>query len=432
MNVEIDENSTERPERALGSKCGVVSRIQLLLPERPEETLTSNVQTTSLVETLPLELDRQPQLGIGGKGRTIKDMLFTSVGEFAERYCLHWPAEYVGEEVLEASYADLRERGVPALDPKYVDVYNDQSAERAGFRCFDSDSQVKWIPGRNLVTGETLYLPTELVVLVAQARSDEKPYYFTTSNGCACGSSLPFALLESLYEVIERDAIMRSWYAEEPPTRIDLDDWPKLRRRKETFETDYVSCTVVEFETEVDVHVAGVLRVDERDRLPKFLLSAGADIDFESAVMSALEEAKQGERVLKSSVAYQEYDNDIDIQHVYNLDDNLKYYVRPENFGDVEFLFEGPTRRVAKTDETTAFADAETPEKLRACVESLDVVGARPIALDLTLPDVRELGMHVTKVYVPELVDLMLPSMPSVDHPRFDGVKLNPNGHPFP
>ncbi len=60
-----------------------------------------------------------------------------------------------------------------------------------------------------------------------------------------------------------------------------------------------------------------------------------------------------------------------------------------------------------------------------------------PLYLDMTAPEISELGLHVTKVLVPELVQLSLPSYPFLQNPRFysfipRGSGINPYPHPLP
>jgi len=71
--------------------------------------------------------------------------------------------------------------------------------------------------------------------------------------------------------------------------------------------------------------------------------------------------------------------------------------------------------------------------RFSTCIKKLKKLGWHFLTLDLTLPDVEECGFYVTKVLIPELVQLSLPSYPFFAHPRYKkfGIK-NKLPHPLP
>jgi ribosomal protein S12 methylthiotransferase accessory factor YcaO len=94
-------------------------------------------------------------------------------------------------------------------------------------------------------------------------------------------------------------------------------------------------------------------------------------------------------------------------------------------------LFDRDPRAV---DDGT-FPDREawsTERSLAHCLDALADAGCTPIAFDLTTRDVRDVGLAVTRVFVPELVPLTLPFALPSNHPAFDGQELTDQPHPFP
>lgn len=128
-------------------------------------------------------------------------------------------AQFQGTEYYKFCKADeLNERHVSfhALLP-----YSDnQYANFADSRSYDSkrkqavlphDSKpVNWFKVWSLTEQQHVYVP--LVCCFANTPFEDKKYGFWHSNGCAAGNYLEEALLQGLFELIERDAIAIWWY----------------------------------------------------------------------------------------------------------------------------------------------------------------------------------------------------------------------------
>jgi ribosomal protein S12 methylthiotransferase accessory factor len=56
------------------------------------------------------------------------------------------------------------------------------------------------------------------------------------------------------------------------------------------------------------------------------------------------------------------------------------------------------------------------------------------VLIDLTTPDIRDLGLRVLRVWSPDLLTLCLPSAPPLAHPRFGdyGGVGEEKPHPYP
>ncbi|MGH2586281.1 MAG: YcaO-like family protein, partial [Dehalococcoidia bacterium] len=93
-----------------------------------------------------------------------------------------------------ASYVDLA-REVHTLDPERLQIVG---TEHRDLRQLELD----WIPGWNLRSGETTWVPADTVFF----RPGPNPPWHLTSNGQAAGNCLTEALAHALAEAIERDA----------------------------------------------------------------------------------------------------------------------------------------------------------------------------------------------------------------------------------
>ncbi|MCR6502210.1 YcaO-like family protein [Shinella sp. CPCC 101442] len=73
----------------------------------------------------------------------------------------------------------------------------------AGQPFIDEDEELHWLAGRDVVTGEHLWLPREAICL---DRTNPAPRFWQSSDGLASGNSEVEAILHGLLERIERDA----------------------------------------------------------------------------------------------------------------------------------------------------------------------------------------------------------------------------------
>jgi ribosomal protein S12 methylthiotransferase accessory factor len=126
-----------------------------------------------------------------GKGLTDEDARTSAVMEALERVVASQPHC----DVTRASAGQLRSSG------KRVDTLANLIA--AGQPAVSDDETIPWIGGRDLLTGETVYVPFEATIL---DRTVTERRYWQSSDGLASGNTLDEAMFHGLNERIERDA----------------------------------------------------------------------------------------------------------------------------------------------------------------------------------------------------------------------------------
>ena len=415
--MRIEESDREIPieyERLIGSKLGIVQSLNLWYPERSgPEVYSAGVRSTD-VSTLCRE--EMKKLQAGGKGVTAREALRTVIGETAERYCSRWPDE---DRIERATYVELEARD-EVMEFEYLDVLPSEKSEN--IYPFDEETPLLWTPGTNLLTGETTYVPSQLVWDPYGPLNDEPSYFVGTSNGASAGSNLRNALVGGLYEAIERDGFMRTWHKQSPPRKIDPTRVSELRRlANDLFPSEQFSPHVFAFDSKVDVPTYGAALVNEVNEYPKFILGAGAAAKPMEAIETALVETGQGwVRINEKKTESRDVSIDDDI---WNFEDNAYLYADPENFDEVSFLVEGtqgPVRQDGFDDE------------LSEVLNRLEAAECTPIAVETTTPDVIETGIRTVTVIVPELLPLLPPAIPPEHHPEAESLCMSTVPHPFP
>lgn len=404
-------------DQLLGNHSGLINRISVVQnPRAHTESAVAVVDACSMQSLLPVDVPYDTDFSAMGKGATVDEAIASAAGEFAERYCAFWPPA----DARRASYAALDASEIRVPDFENLALYADDQLDGTGQSRLTQEAEMRWVEGRDLSDGSAVAVPAGRVYMTSL-----EPYFYTTSNGLACERTLAAAVTGGIYETVERDAIMRSWFREEPPVRVRLDEWSDLAERRDAAETVDTSVRLLEFGSDLPFHVVGALFLDERDRRPKALLAGGASLDFATAVEDALSELSQGLTLLKEELAFGDAVGEAARASEARLD-NVRHYARPENAEALSMLLDGET--VSPEYGTVAFETDRA--ELRACLDALEAGDTTPIAVDVTTKDVREAGLYVTRVVVPELVPLSRPSVPPRRHPRLADVELNDDAHP--
>jgi ribosomal protein S12 methylthiotransferase accessory factor len=366
-----------------------------------------------------------------------------AIGEAAERYSASW---LPGELVL-ASAAEL---GDEAVEPERFALFRRDQYERSGFpfRPFTRETRIRWTRGSTLPDGGPAWLPAQLVYLTGAAPSTgETPIGYTTSNGLACGPTLEEALASALLEVVERDAFMLTWHARLSLPLVELDGDAELGR----FLDRYVRPTGLRASA-VDLSafhgIPTVLALVRGARPHDVALAVGASAAAvgRDACIKAFGEAfacRAWARLLLRSRSDRRFEPDFG--DVADFEDHVHLYALHEYAGKADFLDRSTERReLADLPElrgTTAAARVTT------VADRLAQAQTRAYAVDVTAPDVREAGLHVVRVVVPELCQLdlfhhhrFLGGARLYDEPSRLGLRdaplapdeVNPDPHPFP
>jgi ribosomal protein S12 methylthiotransferase accessory factor len=362
----------------------------------------------------------------GGSGATSGDARAAAIGEAVERYA----ASIVDPARLVVATAG--ELGARAVDPSRFALFSERQYRTDGFPYarFDGDTRISWIDGVSLPDGEPVLVPAQLVHL---ARFEDEPSICrATSSGLACHTNGGVATLRALLELLERDAFMLTW-----KTRLS---WPLL----EGFDDASVRPTGLDARV-LDLSafwrvpiVAAVVRSDGPGGAP-LGVGAAADVRIELAIAKALDEAirvRTWASALRRTTHAPLRAGDVE-----ELDDHIRFYSDPAHASKVDFLDGSQSRRHIR--QVQALAEPHLDELCRRLARR----GMRAHAVDVTSPDVREAGLSVVRVLVPELCALdvehggrLLGGRRLYEEPMRLGRAtrilteddVNPDPHPFP
>ena len=389
-------DAVDRAERAVDPRVGPLSEVG------EQESFPVPYYVARVADTTPFSDARAAEFG-GGVDAGWDAAFMKALGEGLERYA--------AGVYREASFTRAPAANVPT--PVSPDAFvRPESAE-----AYARDDRLPWVTGERLGTGEVASLPAEFV----HFPPPENRFRPAITTGLGLGNSGPHAALSGLYEVIERDATMTSWYSTADPLGIEIDDggFAELEKRARA---ESLSVTPLLVTTDVDVPVVAV-GVHREGDWPRFAAGSGADLDPAAAARSALAEALQNWTELRSM----------------GPDAAAKQGAAIGRHAD----FPAETRAFFDPDATVPAESLGEPEpagadELAAVVDRVETVGLDPYVARTTTRDLAALGFEAVRVLVPDAQPLFTGDPffgdRASDVPRSMGFEpdLEKAYHPFP
>ncbi len=291
-----------------------------------------------------------------------------AVGEAIERYAAGVYREGRFEKAPASAVNDPVEPGAFVLP--------EEGYEDPGGRA------IRWVVGENLESGTSVHLPAEFVTFPPPKRR-HKP---SITTGLGLGTSGVDALLSGLYETIERDATMLSWYSTFDPVGLTVNSpgFGSLRRRARA---QKLSVTPLLVTADIDVPVVSVA-VHRESEWPRFAVGSDADLDPADAAEGALCEALQNWMELEEMGPEGASQGSTAIGRYADFPREAREFISV----DAEL----PADSVGP--ETIPQGEAE----LEAVVERITDRGLSAYAARLTTHDVEQVGFEVARVLVPE------------------------------
>jgi ribosomal protein S12 methylthiotransferase accessory factor len=254
-------------------------------------------------------------------------------------------------------------------------------------RTVDDETDLEWVEASHLVTDERVLVPAELVFHPPADRRIRPPL----TTGLGLGSSGVEALLTGLYEVVERDAAMLSWYSTYEPLGLTVDD-DIFGTLSERAAAEGLTITPLLLTQDVDVPVVAV--AVHREEWPSFAIGSAADLDPEQAALGALEEAIQNWMELRGMGPEEAENASGAIGHYANATEEA-----------VELLDYGQTIPAEAVGPDQRY---EGEAELDALLERVTGVGLTPYAARTTTRDLEAIGFEGVRVLFPEAQPLFL------------------------
>ena len=388
-----------RIEPLIDERCGVLAAVGPL--EFPPGFAGQMHGFASCVarptELHPLPSTADPELGaLMGYGTALDQdtARVRAVCEGLERYC---SVMYPLEGTRRARPRDLD--GLVCDHARFPQCSaRERERARQQVRLPDRTREDYWIRGFSLSASAPIWVPLTAVYLGLPIPLSEHVTW-PVSTGFAAGSTYDQAVLSGLLEAIERDSLALWWLHQLPMPRIDpAFDGGDLRLRSllERGRSIGLESHLFDLATDLGVPVVGVIQVD-RHAQPHLITMGACRPSGLDAAVRVLEEAGS----LRVAMAR---------QSPLSRSAFMAMPARsPEEFGALYIDRDAITRfgfALDHPDVRTELSPGISGEPLDAVVSSLTARGMDVIVVDVTLPEVREVGVVVVKVIVPELMPI--------------------------
>jgi ribosomal protein S12 methylthiotransferase accessory factor len=319
-----------------------------------------------------------------------------SIGEAIERYS----GTFVPDGLTITSGAELGAQAVPA--ESFALFHERQHVPGFPFVRFTRSTRLSFVEGFSLADGRPAFLPAQLVYL--HYDRSEPPIGYPTSNGLACGPTLAEAVLAALLELVERDAMMLVWANRLSLPRLSWLDDPTIRALDvQAFAPTGLRYTAIDGSAFFEVPAAiGVVHGATRDRAA-IGIGAGCAPTMGDAWRTCLAEAFAVHRWLRGLLA----DSRTPIERaedIRSLEDHTRFHGTPDRAVGLAFLEASGHER--STADVPSLSDGTPGEIVAEIVRRLGERGVSAYAVDVTSPDVEELGLKVARVVTPQLCAL--------------------------
>ncbi|MFF7791525.1 YcaO-like family protein [Streptomyces sp. NPDC007991] len=338
-----------------------------------------------------------------GRSRSFAKSRMTAVLEGLERL-----AGFCYQPVDGTVEASLSELGTQAIDPRTLGYHSPDQYAREDFPWspLDAAETVEWVPLTPLGDGPARYLP-EVALSWVRRPETRQPFFYDTSNGFALGQSHEEATLHGLFEIVERDAFLLTWYRKLLLPELTLgpadSDIRDLMERVEVV----TGFRVRLYWATLDIEVPVVLALAQRDADsgPCTLVSTAASLYPRAAAESAIFE-------VAARVASMRHVYDDDPEHrqrlaedfdsLVTMDDHSLLGALPASREWFAFLTTPDRPEISLSAAAAAAPEFGTlKEDLDYVRTRIEAVGSHVYAADLTTAELRWRGLVCTRSFVP-------------------------------
>jgi ribosomal protein S12 methylthiotransferase accessory factor len=336
-----------------------------------------------------------------GAGLTQQDAWDAGVGEAVERYCL---SVVQPGRMTFGSWASLP-RSAGAIHPSEVLLFEQTPTGREKQHVCSEDAHIGWLPGHSLVDGRDRLVPACVVhIPYAPVHPSEQLIAPAISTGSAAGTTIEQAIVSGLYESIERDAVSIMWLNQWPAPHLLIDEDELASLVADRFARPNLQYGLFLIESDIAAPTVICLIRDTNFDPPLFCIGGAARVDVRDATTKALIECVQGwhwARDFRQREGWSPVPDDF--SSIRTFDSRVELYARADMHAALDFLFDSAERvRLSECQRDTR----GTEPIIQGLVASVYEAGSDVILIDMTTPDVAELGWHAVKVFCPALQQL--------------------------
>lgn len=336
-----------------------------------------------------------------GCGYTWENAVLSTMGEVVERYC---PAFYDRQSFKKASYRELSQMtDIRITHPSQIALFHpDQFSEKNfPFREFNEDTVIHWTTVTDLVRGDEVWYPAALIYMPYEEM--EEWVGLTTSTGLAAHTDLYKAILNGLYEVIERDSFVMNWMQKIFVEKIIIDD-DIQKFLTEKFPGNNYEFHFFDISFDLPAPTVFGICFGKLDFGEFVAVGSAARGTFQEALHKVIMEIGQAIPYFRFMLGEQTDWEPKDFNELNDFEKHSTFYLKRTDLWHVFDTWKDatPTKKIDFLEPPKASA----LEEVKRISEELHKMNYDVLLKYLTTPDVEQVGFHSVKVIVPQLVEL--------------------------
>jgi|GEM_PF-3524985 len=351
----------------------------------------------------------------GGTDLSEEAALAAALGEAVERSAACQPGY---GDMRVATYGDV---AADAIDPLAWDVFHPLTRQQAGFPYLAPahEQPVSWVWGYALGERRPVLAPAARVFVPFRPLVPGDQTDVPTLSGFSTGNTLEEATLGAVLEVLERDAFMLAWANRLPMQRLEIDrlSADDVGAYVAAFEDRGLQVRCSAIRLDLGSHLVVAMARASKPNEPATVIATAADLDLTSACRRALKELVANRQyirheMLRAQGRFPPPDPALIIdQAAHGL-----LYARPDMVGPLD-----PWWEPAGSVPLPPAAPATSPwSRLFCCIGAIAQAGLQVFVVDLTPPEIKELGLWTVKALIPGTYPMNFDSR----WPHFGGVRM--------
>ncbi|AAL80126.1 hypothetical protein PF0002 [Pyrococcus furiosus DSM 3638] len=359
-----------------------------------------------------------------GVGITEREAVLRAFGEYTERFIGMYYQFIARDKMIFATYRDLDKMGLNALSPHSIQLFHKRQYQQKDFPYskFCEDSLIKWMPGKSLITNEEVYVPASFVLTPYIPERGENLISPSVTTGSAAHSNLTQAIINGIYEVIERDTARIYWYGNLRSTKLkvdnkDIKDFIDFIKNKKDIE---VIITYMENDLNIPTFMASII-IGKNNR-KSVVTGLSSNINPINGLKKAITEAFH-------TYLWKLLTQPSPKQQLENFTDHVALYLDPKMYIHfIDFINSNEELSLQSLILASAVYSFDSAERhLNMLIRLLKNKVLDLIVVDITPEILRKTGIHVVKVIIPPLLSIL------AGHIQYLGDKrlYNFSGHSY-
>lgn len=364
------------------------------------------------VEFLTKNDQKTPRFS-GGFSWQREKALIKALGEAMERFCL---ASFDQNNFVTGSYNDLKKKDLPLNPTTVVSFSKNQRRTLSQKYRFNHKTPFQWVKGFSLVSDQPVFIPAQLVFVPYKIK--EARIRRPISTGAACWSTLAGAIYQGICEIVERDAYLITYLNRLPRAKIKLSNTqnPLINEMASAFKRYHLNLYVIETTTDIDIPSMMAIIVDRTSLGPAVIVGLRANLDPEKAIIGAIEEAQHIRHWIRGkmkdkSPTTRHSELVSESQHpITKTSQRSLLWSRTKNIAKLDFLLKNPHFKNISEIRNRSSKNALT--NLKTALSFFKKLNLEVFYVDITQPEIADLGFKVVKIVIPALQPLYIRQPP--------------------